>query len=340
MLKSLSLTCLITAQQATAGTLIVLNKSDATASLVDLSSMKIVATVKTGIGPHEVAISCDGQTAVVANYGDSAPGNTLTIIDISKAQVVGDIDLGSYTRPHGIAFIGSSKELLVTAEDQKKVLRVDSIKKVVMQPLPTEQNISHMLSIDDEGKKAFIANIGSNFVTVLDLLTNTKIADIETGRGPEGIDFYKKGMEIWVANRSSNTISVIDAQTLKVVQTLNAGAFPIRIKFTPDEKNALVTNAQSGSLNIFDAATRELVKTIFFPKGNMDTAGKMFGDTFKNSSVPIGIAFDPIQSRAFVAHASLDQVSIIDLNTLEIVDSFQAGREPDGMGYSNQTVNR
>jgi DNA-binding beta-propeller fold protein YncE len=82
------------------------------------------------------------------------------------------------------------------------------------------------------------------------------------------------------------------------------------------------------------------IKTIQFPQGNMDTAGKMFGDKFKNSSVPIGIAFDPQKNRAFIAHASLDQISILDLDNLQLISSFQAGREPDGMAYSEIATKR
>ncbi len=51
------------------GTLLVLNKSDNTVSLVDLASKKSVATIPTGNGPHEVAVSPDGRLAVVCNYG-------------------------------------------------------------------------------------------------------------------------------------------------------------------------------------------------------------------------------------------------------------------------------
>ena len=42
------------------GTLVVLNKAEASASLIDLASGEVVATLPTGVGPHEVAASYDG----------------------------------------------------------------------------------------------------------------------------------------------------------------------------------------------------------------------------------------------------------------------------------------
>ena len=75
--------CALVASAANPGTLPVLNTSDNTVSLVDLASKKSIATIPTGSGSHEVAVSAEGRTAVVCNYGSQlSPGSTLTVIDI------------------------------------------------------------------------------------------------------------------------------------------------------------------------------------------------------------------------------------------------------------------
>ena len=51
------------------GTLVVLNKAEASASLIDCATGRELAKLPTGQGPHEVAISPDGKTAVVGDYG-------------------------------------------------------------------------------------------------------------------------------------------------------------------------------------------------------------------------------------------------------------------------------
>ena len=56
---------------ARAATLVVLNKSEATASLIDLESGRVAATVPTGQAPHEVAVSPDGRLALATNYAAS-----------------------------------------------------------------------------------------------------------------------------------------------------------------------------------------------------------------------------------------------------------------------------
>jgi DNA-binding beta-propeller fold protein YncE len=65
------------------GTIVVSNMNDNTMMLVDAESGRTLATLATGEGPHEVAVSHDGRRAVVSNYGvRGKPGNSLTLVDV------------------------------------------------------------------------------------------------------------------------------------------------------------------------------------------------------------------------------------------------------------------
>ena len=110
------------------------------------------------------------------------------------------------------------------------------------------------------------------------------------------------------------------------------------MQFAVHRPLALVTNTKSGTLNFFDTDSKKLLSTLQFPSGNGDSSGRMFGELFKASSAPIGIAIGPQRKRAYVAHANLDSISVIDLDSFKIVDQFQAGKEPDGMAYSSRSV--
>src|SRR5512143_1488988 len=85
--------------------LLVLNKEDATLAIVDPTSGKIVGTVPTGQGPHELVVSTDGKYAFASNYGTGpAPGNTISMIDIAAQKELRRIDVSPLSRPHGLAF--------------------------------------------------------------------------------------------------------------------------------------------------------------------------------------------------------------------------------------------
>jgi YVTN family beta-propeller protein len=318
-----------------ADTLVVLNKSEATASLIDLASGEVRATLATGSAPHEAATSPDGRLALVGNYGSrDKPGSSLTVIDVPGAKVLKTIDLGEYRRPHGLLFLPDGRRALVTAETNKVLLEVDVEKGTILNAFATEQDVSHMVETALGGRKAFVANIGSGSVSVIDLEKGIIVRTITTGDGAEGITSSIDGTEIWVTNRSADTVSVIDAESLEILAQIPCASFPIRAKATPDGRHVLVSCARSADIAVLDTASRKEVRRIPQDLRAVDTGGRLFGDQFGESSVPIGIVIHPNGKKAWVAHTNADLVVEIDLESWEIVRLLEAGREPDGMAYS------
>jgi len=332
---------LATASLASAATLVVANKAEATASLIDLDSGAVVATLPTGEGPHEVAISPDGATALVANYGNrQAPGSTLTAIDVAGARVIKTIDLGEYRRPHGVVWLADGRSALVTAEHNQALLKVDVEGGRVEAAIGTDQEISHMVAVTPDGARAFVANIGSGSVTVIDVATGERVANVATGAGAEGVTVAAGGRQVWVTNRAADTVTVLDAASLDELATLESPGFPIRAVATPDGARVLVTHARSGELAIFDTAEPGAVRRLELKIEAKDVSGRLFGDRFGSSSVPIGVVVDPQGRRAFIAHANADVISEVDLDSGKTLRLLRAGKEPDGMGYSVRSVDK
>jgi YVTN family beta-propeller protein len=318
------------------GTLIVLNRAEASASLLDCRTGEELVRLPTGDGPREVAVSPDGATAVVTNYGlRGEPGNSLTVIDVPARSVRTTVGLGSYHRPHGIQFLPDGRQLMLTAEQERAVLLVDIASAAVVGALSTGQPVSRMLVLTPDARRAFVASITSGNVTVVDLEHAQAIAHIETGQGAEGIDISPDGREVWVGNRAVDTISIIDTRTLEVVETLPCASFPIRVKFTPDGDHVLVSNARSGDVAVFDAAERREVHRIAMPAEAVDETGRRISrDAYGHGPVPVGVLIEPQGRLAFVADTNLDVVTVIDLERWMIVGQLIAGREPGGLGYS------
>lgn len=321
---------------AGAETLVVLNKSDATASLIDLGRGAAVATLPTGEAPHEVDVSPDGRLALVANYGTrTAPGSTLTLIDVPAARVVNTISLGEHRRPHGVQWL-DGRRAAVTAEASRALLVVDVEAGSVVSVIPTGQEVSHMVAVAPDGGRAFVSSIGSGTVTAIDLHAGQAAGVIATGKGAEGIDITPDGTEVWVTNREADTVSVLDARTLAVVATLPSASFPIRARVTPDGRWVLVSNARTGDLAVFDARARKEARRIALRAELRATEGRLM--TFGDSSVPIGVVVHPRGRRAWVAHANADVITVLDLEKWTAVGTLRAGREPDGMAYTPLAV--
>ena len=312
--------------------LVVLNKSDNTASVLDVETGKSLATVLTGVGPHEVTILPGGRVAVVSNYGTrEAPGRSLTLIDLEKRAAAGTIFLPEGAKPHGSAAVSPDK-LLVTAEGRKELLIVDPLARKLTATVPLGKEVSHMVVATPDGKRAFVANIGSGSVTVVDLAAGAVLTDIPTGAGAEGIDMRPGGGEVWVVNREANTISVIDVASNAVSATIPAADFPIRVKFTPDGRRALVSCAKSGDVIVFDAASRKEIRRVSMDREAVPGSEKrLFSTQFGKSPTPVGILVSADGKRAWVASTNADVVSEIDLQKMEVVRRLTAGKEPDGL---------
>ncbi len=329
---------------ASADTLVVLNKSDNTASVIDANTLKVVRTVRVGNAPHEAAVSPDGTTVVVGNYGDREErGQTLSVFRLDKLGKARTIDLLEYHRPHGIIFFEDGERVLVTAETENALLVVNVGTGEVERVLDTKQRVSHMAAMTADERYAIAANLGDGTATVIDLAGERESAVIETGAGAEGVAVRPGTNEVWVTNRSADTLSVIDLERMKVVAEMDCGIFPIRIAFTPDGERALVSCAESGAVAVVDAGERRIVKRIGMKSRSVDQQERdrrLFGDRFGQSPVPIGILVEPGGKRAYVANTNADVVTVLDLTTFEIAGRLVAGSEPDGLAWSGVVAAR
>lgn len=316
LLILLTSACLAQSPASAEKFLLVLNKTDNEVAFVDPETLKVVARVPTGEGPHEAVVTADGKLAYVANYGAQTPGNSLSIIDLAAKKEVKRADLGALRRPHGIIEVNGN--IYFTVEGNRAVARYNPKADKVDWVMGTGQSVTHMVIAGKDGRKLYTANIGSDTITMIDTQAPNPppgVQSLKVGSGAEGIDISPAGDEIWVATRNDGNVHVVDTATFTVKQTFAAGKFPIRVKFTPDGKRVLVSNAQGGDLVIFDAATRKEIKRV------------VIGES------PVGILIQPDGKRAYVAAMQSGKVVAVDLEKMEVVGSIQPGNQPDGMAW-------
>jgi YVTN family beta-propeller protein len=317
----------MTTGASTAGVLVVLNKSDHQAVLVDPETLSIVCTLATGTGPHEAAVSPDGRTVYVANYGayrlfreGEAPqlerGHTISVIDTAARAVVHTIDLGDFAMPHGMHVSRDGALLWVTCEGARAVIEIDTRTRAIVRDWKTDQEISHMLVPTPDERKLYVANIRSGTCTVIERASGA-VRSLPTGAGAEGIDVSPDGREVWVTNRAAGTIAIIDVATDTIAATLDAGGeFPIRARFTPDGREVWVTCMRSHVVHVFDAKTRGILARIAVKEH------------------PIGIQMSPGGRTAFIASTNANYITVVDVRKREVTGGFTPGEEPDGMAWA------
>ncbi len=298
--------------------LLVLDKEDNMLSIIDPATLKTVARIPTGEGPHEIIASDDGKLAFVGNYGARAAGNTLSVMDLLAQKELRRVDLGALRRPHGITF--ADGKVWFTAEENQAVARYNPESNKIDVVLPVGQKGTHMLVFSKDGTQLFTSNIQSDSITLLQRSSDPSgwsATNIPVGKGPEGADVSPDGREFWAANSGDGTVSIIDVAAKKVVQTLDLRANRSnRLKFTPDGKLVLISDLGSNGLLMVDAASRKEVRRL------------------KLGRQPEGILIPPDGSRAYVALAGDKTVVVLDLKTLEVTARISAGNGPDGMAWA------
>lgn len=303
------------------GDLVVLNKGGDTAQIVSMPAAETTATLATGRGPHEAAISPDGRWAVAANYEDPA-ASTLTVYDLRTRQTERVIDLGDNARPHGLAFIPGTPRLAVTCEGVQQLAIVNIESGDTEARIDTDARGSHMVAVTPDGARAFVPNLADGTVSVIDLARGSLVKIIETAPGAEGVAVTPDGTEVWITNRAAGSISIIDAASLEVLETIACPGFPIRCAVTPDGERVLVSCATAGVVAEFDRASREELRRIA-TRGADQPAGL----------APIGLLIVPAGTHAFAANAADGDVAVIDLGTGAVIQRIAAGDNPDGMAF-------
>jgi len=312
--------------------LLVVNKDGNDISILNTHTGTTLATVLTGKGPHELAITPNNQKAIVTNYGSGCgenAGRSLTVVDLQDYSS-SKIDLGKYRAPHGIIAFKDNKTVAVTVECSNALILVDIEQKKVIKAIPTNSSVSHMLVLSKDEKLAFVANIGSGTVSVLDLPKGVLLKNIKTGSGAEGIDITPDGKLIWVSNRANDTISVIDIKSLVITDNIKVGQMPIRIKFHPDKPIALVSNAKSATLSVIDTQNHNIIKQIKMTEKTIQENGNVF----RNGPVPIGITISNNGQYAYVANTNVDEIRMIDMKDYQVKKILKAGKRPDGLAIS------
>lgn len=298
--------------------LLVLNKNEASLTILDPNDLKILGKVTVGDSPHEVVASSDGKLAFVANYGAQTPGNSLSVIDLQTRKELRRVELSPLFRPHGIQEIGG--KIYFSAETNRAIARFDPATSKVDWLMGTGQNASHMIVGSSDQKRFYTANIASDSVTMFEFANvppaPSQITQIAVGKQPEAIDLSPDGKEVWIGLNQEGAIDVVDTTTKKVAEKIKLGERPYRVKFTPDGKQVYATMPNTKEIIVIDAATRKETKRMTL------------------ESIPLGIVFSKDGKFAFVSAVEKDFVLKIDLEKMEVVAKAETGKAPDGVALA------
>ncbi len=268
--------------------LLVLDRGNFRLVRIDLNTNKIVASIPVGRQPFGLALSRDGEIALVANVGlyayPAVPGVTpknrdTMMLDFppygtyTLASVVGD------TLEDGRIIPGLGSPL---APEAMSVFAIDLKNNRVANIFKTGRQIGHFLE-DAEvvggsspnsvamGKNfAYVSNATNDLISVIDLKSLKVVAEfpikvdkkLDQYRGlmPFGLCVNQAETRLYVALLGFNAIAVIDLKSKKTIGLIPSGWGPSRVLLSPDERHLYITSirglgaGQNGGKNFIKPA--------------------------------------------------------------------------------------
>ncbi len=177
----------------------------------------------------------------------------------------------------------------------------------------------HGIAIADKLNKGFISNGQSNTVTVFDLSTFAKTAEIPAGRNPDAICYEPKTERVFTFNGRSGDSTAIDAKSGAVVATFPLGGKPEFCAVAGDGK--IYDNLEDKSeLVEIDAAKPAVIRT-----AKLDPCDG-----------PSGLAIDTKDGVLFSVCGN-KTMAVTDIKEMKVIATPEIGRGPDAAGYDPGT---
>jgi YVTN family beta-propeller protein len=109
---------------------------------------------------------------------------------------------------------------------------------------------------------AYVANTGSDNVSVIRTSDNTVLATVPVGDGPRGVAIAPSAARVYVANGLSDNVSVIQTSDNTLTATIPVGDNPQDLVVAPDGGRVYVTNSSDGSVSVIRTSDNTVVATI------------------------------------------------------------------------------
>jgi YVTN family beta-propeller protein len=145
------------------------------------------------------------EFAYVSNGGS----NTVSVLDLVYMRQDRTLQVG--TQPSGMAVNSKRNEVYVvnagTAAGNGSVAVIDTDANKVVATIPVHK-LPYSIDVDTAGRRAYVANSGSNTVSVIDLDRRREIAVAGTGEQPGLARISRDMRTLVVTNRGSGSVSI------------------------------------------------------------------------------------------------------------------------------------
>jgi len=264
----------ITESQAAAApgsaVLYVCNQNDATVSVIDPATRKIIRTVdlqalgfSANAKPHHIAVEPDGSYWYVSLIGD----NRVVKLD-SSDRVVGQVE---FEMPGMLALHPTEKYLVVgrsmTAVNPPPRIGVIDREKMTIEEIDVLFPRPHAIAIEPASQTIYTASLGVNQIAAVDM--NSERVELTNVSGPPHalmqFAVSPDGRTMVVSAELSHRLLILDITDRmkpKPVAEVEVEHQPFDPVFTPDGRYVYLGNKAANAITVVDVPARRVAKVI------------------------------------------------------------------------------
>jgi YVTN family beta-propeller protein len=308
--------------------LILVDKRGKYIRFFDPATQKELSAFPTGQGAaHDLVISPDLKTAYIPVYGDGVynrnpnPGQSILIVDLAAQKVTGTIDIAPHQAPHGIQ-IDARGKLYVVCDISRNLLVIDPVARKIESVIDV-QGTGHWVAVLPDASKAYVSNqSGQEYISVVDLKTRKMIGKLPAAGGARGIVASSDGKRVFAIQGRAPYLLVIDPASDTIVDRIELQGHAeagYKLRLSLDGRTLLVCSGIGGMdsyINILDV-------------GNLH--GKQ--EVLRAGKSSMGFAFAPDGQTALVLNDGDGTVTVIDLKTKAVRNTFKGGTGIETASY-------
>ncbi len=276
-----------------------------------ITSIKIIRTLdNTVIDSIELyspssTITPDGNYV----YFISEKGVAISVIRASDNEIIDTIYLKGQVKE--IVFSANGEQAYVVYRNP--VEEIENVAVIGISGIPIVNSIIDAIPVEDnpvglgltpDGKYLYVANRGSNSISVVRISDSTVMARTYVLSSPLDIAITPDGKYVYVVHRNGDLV-MISASDNKVVDTVTVEETPghYDIAITPDGKYLYLTTARLGSVVVLQISDNRFI------------------DEFSAKGTPIGIAITPDGKYAYVSNYD-ENVAVIRISDNKVLQTL------------------
>lgn len=226
-------------------------------------------------------------------------------------------------------------------------------------PLPGPAVRFDYQSFDPASGRLYIAHMNANQLVVFDVRNRKLVANLEGFQRVHGVFAAPEVHRIFASATGDHEVIAVDTRTLRIVGKAGPIDYPDGLAYAPKQRKVFVSDEHGGVDAVIDATSNTLVakiplgggagNTVYDPtSGHILVAVHSVNQLVAIDPVtdnilgrypppgienPHGIALDGVDRIAFVAGEENHSLAVVDLNTMNVLSTYEVGDDPDVLAF-------